>query len=87
MKLKKSLSVLFIATFASTLTACGSLSTPVPVEIKPVQVLLLEKCPEHLPPLTGSTGADILVTLEHWALAYNICSARQRALVDAFTAR
>ncbi|WP_456152475.1 Rz1-like lysis system protein LysC [Neisseria brasiliensis] len=64
------------------MTACKSLTPPLPTASKP-PADLVQPCPP-LQKLTGKTGAEILPWAVQTVHQYNDCKARHKALVEAW---
>ena len=79
---KRSLTVLFTATCALTLTGCGALMQRSSAARAPLDASLTAECPV-LSPLAEGTGAAVLRKMIEVSDAYYDCAARHRALVNA----
>ena len=75
------LTVMFTATFASMLTACGTPMQPLPDKL-PLPANLTNPCPD-LAPLSDGSGASVLRKVIEVSEQYYDCQRKHRALVDA----
>lgn len=68
-----------------TLLGCSTKQPKAPA--KPLQQMLLIKCPNDLPEMHDGTGRSVLNTLRAWSAQYHRCAVLHNALIDALEGR